>query len=105
MTTTLLISKLWPIKFLLQFRTIECRLTLSGYHAIEDHQHARLISDCAQILQIYVDMTMTNDDFEQLRSVVKHHVDSDEVDLTGRFACNNYGQADPMKLKIGIFFE
>ena len=58
-----------------------------------------------KFLQIYVDMTMTNDDFEQLRSVVKHHVDSDEVDLTGRFACNNYGQADPMKLKIGIFFE
>lgn len=57
------------------------------------------------ILQLYFDIGTPSEVFKILNKKIEEHMEANSNELTGEFACCNFGCGDPMKMKLGVYFE
>ena len=56
-------------------------------------------------MQLYIDVGTSAEVFKFLRKRIDEHMEANASELSGEYACCNFGCGDPLKLKLGVYFE
>jgi hypothetical protein len=56
-------------------------------------------------LQVYFDIGTPAEVFKILSKEIEKHMEANQSELTGEFACCNFGCADPMKMQLSVYYE
>ena len=57
------------------------------------------------VVQVYFDIGTPSDIFNVVRAAIDRHLAANQKELSGDYACCNFGCGDPMKIKFCVYFE
>ena len=57
------------------------------------------------LLQVFFDIGTPSDIFNVVRAAIDRHMAAHQKELSGDYACCNFGCGDPMKIKFCVYFE
>lgn len=69
------------------------------------YQTSACIKLSLAFLQVYFDIGTPSDIFNIVRAAIDQHMAANQKELSGDYACCNFGCADPMKIKFSVYFE